>query len=286
MIDKFIYMESINSSIVFFALIVVMVMLIVLILYLDYGFPKRKKSSKILSHVNVKEEQVLNQVKDDNVLKKKEEKLGTDSHNVDELLSKTAVIEKEELIVKEDVFYTKPIEKIKYVEQSDEQEKENAKLELERLMSTLGEVEEKNQKALDDFTVEQEENAVISLNELMEKSKSTINELSYEDPLEKTLPINIEELKKTYYEQNGSLELNQEKEHNQELDQVVNQVFNTPKAQRFKTSPFISPVFGVEDENNTSWQVGSSRSIEQFDEELQKTRDFINRLKELQKKLD
>ncbi len=281
MIDKFIYIESINSSIVFCILIVVMVVLIALILCLDYGFPKRKKKEK---NSQFDKEKISSLPKEEQVEAKKE--LNLYNHNVDELLSQTSIIEKDELIVKEDVFYTKPIEKIKYVEQSDEEEKENAKLELERLMSTLGQVKEENQKVLSEIDDEQEENAIISLSELMEKSKTAVNSLSKEDLMEETLPINIEELKKAYLEQNGNLEIESEKMRNQELDQVVNQVFNTPKMQKFKSSPFISPVFGVEDENSSSWQLGNKSNLEQFDEELQKTRDFINRLKELQKKLD
>ena len=58
---------------------------------------------------------------------------------------------------------------------------------------------------------------------------------------------------------------------------------------KFKSSPVISPVFGIEKpEINTSSDIEleNTANYEKLDEEIRKTNEFLMTLKELQKKLD
>ena len=59
---------------------------------------------------------------------------------------------------------------------------------------------------------------------------------------------------------------------------------------KFKSSPIISPVYGIEkkeeDLSPTELELENTANYEKLDEEIKKTNEFLMTLRELQKKLD
>ena len=54
---------------------------------------------------------------------------------------------------------------------------------------------------------------------------------------------------------------------------------------RFKNSPIISPVFGIE-KKDSELELENTANYEKFDQEIKKTNEFLMTLQELQHKLD
>ena len=80
----------------------------------------------------------------------------------------------------------------------------------------------------------------------------------------------------------------------EEINEVVNNKvqmddFNTIKVEekKFKNSPVISPVFGIErQETKQVMELENTANYDKLDQEIKKTNEFIMTLKELQKHLD
>lgn len=211
----------------------------------------------------------------------------------------------------------KPMQKeetITYVDEDPELEKTQAQLELQRLTEELkkAETEENNRIKLTNFELEQEENAIISIHELMKRSNELYDkneEIQYMD--EGNEPINLEELQKRFAEKEKSETLVPAKEQI-ELKPVSTEEIVSPEpiqktepkeTGKFKSSPFISPVFGLEKETSIrptiqkkevvtpivhedSLELEQTADLEQLDEEIRKTNEFLQVLKELQKNLE
>ena len=163
---------------------------------------------------------------------------------------------------------------------------------------------------LTNFEEEQEENAIISLEELVSKSKNLYekNELSqYAD--EGDEPISLQELEKKVGSQATSytdtfvienvipeedkkevertiLEENSVQVTRKNTQQVV--VENASVNKKFKSSPIISPIYGIEEEskNESDLELENTANYEKLDAEIKKTTEFLMTLKELQKRLD
>lgn len=205
---------------------------------------------------------------------------------------------------------------IKYVMKDEEEVKEEAKEELKELVQELKEDKTENIE-LTDFEVEQEENAIISYNELKKVSEELYdsNELTQYD--EGNEPISIDQLRAKFKEVNDPISVavatEEEKsdlvETIESLEQTATKakVEERPKVKlddfavktgehKFKISPIISPVYGtikeeqienVEDfSSSTKLKLEQTANLEKLDEELRKTNEFLAVLKELQKKLD
>lgn len=209
--------------------------------------------------------------------------------------------------VKEDIVYA-PIEL----------NKDEAKEELERLTKELEiRAEIEKQKALDEanniekeddeltsFEKEQEENAIISMDELMSKANDiyTNNEvIQYED--EGNEPITLDDLRARWEQEQAKFaKIEKEEEKKEEVvvevkpeeKEIKKVVFPTmERISKFENSPIISPVYGIEKKDNDEDVISSNElelentaDYEKFDEEIRKTNEFIATLKELQKKLD
>lgn len=214
----------------------------------------------------------------------------------------------------------------------DEQE---AKKELEKITQKLVEKEEQKKAeliavadekedskniSLTNFEKEQEENAIISLDELMAKASDIYEkneEIQYQD--EGDEPISIADLQAKWEEEQRKIaELEKEvtveeivepesvqiKVEEQPLKQVTIDQFEVASkekepATKFKSSPIISPIYGIERKeheelertsppviNSQELALENTANYEKFDEEIRKTNEFIATLKELQKKLD
>ena len=182
-----------------------------------------------------------------------------------------------------------------------------AKAELERITEELKKLEneEKNENIeLTKFETEQEENAIISLDELIAKGKTITeqNEVTqYQD--DGNEPISIQELEERYRKEKEQVEvLEVEEEPKEEKPKLSIDDFLSAKEKvtplkeaysekksTYHPSPIISPIYGIEEEpvrKNTTLELENTTNLQKFDEEIRKTNEFLSKLKELQQKLD
>ena len=206
--------------------------------------------------------------------------------------------------IKEKVIEEEPIEllddELEYT--SIEPDVNVAKEELHKITEELKIQEEKvenvvENSALTDYELEQEETAIISLEELVKKSKEMYeaNELTqYKD--EGNEPISIGELEVISGREaapiTSSFEIStvvgEEEPEKVVLDDFSN-VLPSKDVKRFKNSPIISPVYGIEKQDvevNDTLELENTANYEKLDQEIKKTNEFLMTLKELQSKLD
>lgn len=202
---------------------------------------------------------------------------------------------------------------------------EDARRELDRLKEELtlqqAQEDEMENIALNNYEEEQEANAIISLEELVQKSKDMYeaNELTqYADEgnepislqdLERKLDKKASELEDTFIIENvvPESELLEAEEENNEAVIVNSEAINTNTVNTvntvsvrempeisseriFKSSPIISPIYGIEkkdtDMSSTEIELENTANYDKLDEEIKKTNEFLMTLRELQKKLD
>ena len=173
-----------------------------------------------------------------------------------------------------------------------------AKLELQKITEALKkEQEQENIEniALTNYETEQEENAIISLQELVSRAKDMYaqNEITqYQD--EGNEPISLSDLE---------TKMNKKVENIVEsfkIDKVVpkTELENTKEFEeasgikleesKFRSSPIISPIYGIEnnEDQNEQIELENTANYEKLDEEVKKTNEFLMSLKELQSKLN
>ena len=221
-----------------------------------------------------------------------------------------AVVEPEVITPKEEIRE----EAIKY--KDEVYTKTEAKQELERLTEELKKIEETKEDPnenieLTKYETEQEENAIISLEELMAKGKAITeqNEIrEYQD--DGNEPISIQELEARYnkekeMEEIEVLEIDEVKEEKESPKVTVDDFLNGNtkirlessnrsslaynKEHAYKPTPIISPIYGIEEDKvtkNTSLELEDTATFEKLDEEIRKTNEFLSKLKELKQKLD
>lgn len=205
---------------------------------------------------------------------------------------------------------------------------EDARRELDRLKEELtlqqAQEDEMENIALNNYEEEQEANAIISLEELVQKSKDMYeaNELTqYADEgnepislqdLERKLDKKASELEDTFIIENvvPESELLESEEENNEAVIVNSEAINTNTVNTantvntvsvrempeisseriFKSSPIISPIYGIEKKDTnmspTEIELENTANYDKLDEEIKKTNEFLMTLRELQKKLD
>ena len=233
---------------------------------------------------------------------------------------------REEIIIDQNALnQTKKEEELEYT--SIEPDQKTAKLELEKLKAELKrqeelklkeiekeeikkkeeKIEENKQEEIDHSKIkekyeeQQEKNAIISLEELVQKSKDLYeaNELTqYLD--EGNEPISLKELenrvgKTSTIEETFELEKAIPKEEITQIEKVepvkkkvILDDFETTKTnKKFKNSPIISPIYGIEKDNKENdMELENTADYDKLDAEIKKTNEFLMTLKELQKKLD
>ncbi|MBQ2640297.1 MAG: hypothetical protein IJF92_06035 [Bacilli bacterium] len=198
-----------------------------------------------------------------------------------EVVLETTIEEKPEIIVEEN-----NIETLEYT--NVEPDKTEAQEELQKLTEVLEKAQEEENKTIDltEFEEEQEKNAIISIDELMSKTQTLYEkgELDkYED--ESSKPISLQDLEKAKQqveEEPVLIKLD-------DFESVTTSVSTVEEAPKFKSSPVISPVFGIESNLGTTandMELENTANYEKLDEELKKTNEFLTTLKELQKNLD
>lgn len=212
------------------------------------------------------------------------------------------------------------LENIKDLEVLDytnvEPNRTEAQEELRKLTEALEQAEESS-KNIDLTTYEemQEKEAIISLEELLKRSKEIYenNELTqYAD--EGNEPISLEDLERkvkenidTAYTENVVTAEPINKEESVEtlepeiIQQLPKEKFimddfysikeEQPKSstayQHYQSTPIISPIYGLEQKQTPSnLELENTANYEKLDEEIKKTNEFIMTLKELQQHLD
>lgn len=181
-----------------------------------------------------------------------------------------------------------------------------AKAELERITEELKKLENEEKEEnieLTKFETEQEENAIISLDELIAKGKTITeqNEITqYQD--DGNEPISIQELEERYKREKEQVEVLEVKEPKEEKPKLSIDDFLSAKEKvtplkeaysekksTYHPSPIISPIYGIEEEpvkKSTTLELENTANYDKFDEEIRKTNEFLSKLKELQQKLD
>lgn len=186
-------------------------------------------------------------------------------------------------------------EEIEYETVEDEQLQ--AQEEIRKITESLIDTNEEpiENIALTKFEEEQEKNSIISIDELMAtKEMYKVEELNkYDDENNVILSINeLENLKNNTVKpelkpDNEPVKLTVVAE--KDIRPNVKVVEEKKPVSTFKSSPVISPIYGLEKEEvekHNVMNLENSATYDKFDEEIRKTNEFLNTLKELQKKLD
>lgn len=252
MID-FIGTDITNELVVVYTLIGLVVALIVIILIIDRVNNKKKK----LNISNYKSKS-----------KEEEEEF---SYETDEVvpIPTISVVSSDD---KDEVYHESDLEKTQ------------AQIEVEEITKAL--VEAQQEERVDPyakFEEEQEQNAIISYDELAKNFDRLYDESEKIQYVEDDkLPINIDEL----YQKNEEI-LNPKKVKLDDLNTVDDQEIKAEEKQLkdtttgFKSSPVISPVYGIQSDN-----INTNSEVKNMDDEIKKTNEFLKTLKELQKNLD
>lgn len=178
---------------------------------------------------------------------------------------------------------------------SIEPDRETAQMELRRITEELQKQEEEpSEEVITNYEALQEENAIISMDELVAKGKAMYdaNELTqYVE--EGNEPISISELEQQYGREaapvNEPFEIDKvvpDEEIEEEVQEVKPVVVEPEK--KFKSSPIISPIFGIERQadDNVDIALENTANYDKLDQEIQKTNEFLMTLKDLQQKVD
>lgn len=226
-------------------------------------------------------------------------------------IEEPVIIEKlDDLVYEEESIENEDIEELEYT--SIEPDQATAQLELKKLTEELIKQEEElsQQDVVSNYEEMQEENAIISMDELLKRGKELYetNEVTqYKDegnePIslqeleEKTgvIPVvtegnfNIHELIPSVKENVNNVVEENKKENIQEKASVKLYDFNSAPTKdvtstKFKSSPIISPIYGIEKE--VSMQLENTANYEKLDAEIKKTNEFLMTLKELQKNIE
>lgn len=301
-----------KEIIVVYIIIAAAILLCLILFIIDKTYDKRRKRqntrqlNKLVEEVNLRleKEKPKKEIKKEEKISKKEEKTPVivepevevsntiNSVNVEsdfvppievDVEPDTSAFEDEIEVMEEVPMVHEKVEELLYTD--PEPDREEATRELLKLTEELekAEREQKNEIDIDAYESLQEENAIISLDELTKRSEEmyAANEITqYED--EGNEPISLEDLEKRKQEVVNS-EINEEPEiieveepeiieeiHQEQLD-----LDNAYHGHNTKSNNEIfSSVFGAE-----------KQKVVQTEEELEKTSQFLLSIKDLQEKL-
>lgn len=157
-------------------------------------------------------------------------------------------------------------------------EKTQAQIRIEEITKALAaaNIDEKIEKdKYEIFEEEQEKNAIISYNELKEsfdKLYSENEKIQYQE--DDSIPINIQEL----YNLNKEITEEPTKVKLDDFDMKKKQEPASTSQSTFKSSPYISPVYGI--------QKPTVEVVKAIDNDIKDTSDFLNSLKDLKNNLE
>lgn len=222
------------------------------------------------------------------------------------------------ITAEEEVLEVQPevIEPVKETEEltytSIEPTKQEAQAELRRLTEELEAASSSQEEkiTLTSFEEEQERDAIISLEELIKRSKEMYesNEISQYD--DENIPISLSDLERQIQETLQETEILDTPTEpvlietptiepiKEEQEQLVLEDLNTVevsekpisnayKTEVFKISPVISPIYGIEKTRNSNdMELENTANYEKLDAEIKKTNEFLATIKDLQKNLE
>ena len=222
------------------------------------------------------------------------------------------------ITAEEEVLEVQPevIEPVKETEEltytSIEPTKQEAQAELRRLTEELEAASSSQEEkiTLTSFEEEQERDAIISLEELIKRSKEMYesNEISQYD--DENIPISLSDLERQIQETLQETEILDTPAEQvlietptiepikEEQEQLVLEDLNTVevsekpisnayKTEVFKISPVISPIYGIEKTRNSNdMELENTANYEKLDAEIKKTNEFLATIKDLQKNLE
>ena len=179
----------------------------------------------------------------------------------------------------------------------------------EMLDTKENEVKQEN-ISLTNFEEDQEQNAIISLDELLKKGKTITQDeiINHEDDGDE--PITLQELEAKWKKDKEVVALKDDDEDIEVLETkkeevpfsyedikveapkvkipTMDELFSKSKTP-YKPTPVISPIFGIEEDklsSDNSLKLENTANYDKLDAEIRKTNEFLSKLKELQKKLD
>lgn len=222
------------------------------------------------------------------------------------------------ITAEEEVLEVQPevIEPVKETEEltytSIEPTKQEAQAELRRLTEELEATSSSQEEniTLTSFEEEQERDAIISLEELIKRSKEMYesNEISQYD--DENIPISLSDLERQIQEtlqeteildtpaepvliETPTIEPIKEEQEQLVLEDLntieINEkpISNAYKTEVFKISPVISPIYGIEKTRNSNdMELENTANYEKLDAEIKKTNEFLATIKDLQKNLE
>ena len=180
---------------------------------------------------------------------------------------------------------------------------------LDEMLDTKEEAKQEN-ISLTNFEEDQEQNAIISLDELLKRGKTITQDeiIKHED--DGNEPITLQELEAKWKKDKEVVALKNEDEDIEILETkkeevpfsyedikveapkikipTMDELFSKSKTP-YKPTPVISPIFGIEEDklsSDNSLKLENTANYDKLDAEIRKTNEFLSKLKELQKKLD
>ena len=175
---------------------------------------------------------------------------------------------------------------------------------LDEMLDTKEEAKQEN-ISLTNFEEDQEQNAIISLDELLKKGKTIT-----QDEIIQHEPITLQELEAKWKKDKEVVALKNDDEEIEVLETkkeevpfsyedikveapkvkipTMDELFSKSKTP-YKPTPVISPIFGIEEDkisSDNSLKLENTANYDKLDAEIRKTNEFLSKLKELQKKLD
>lgn len=269
--------NAINSELFFvYGLIFVVVFLIVVILVIDRK-ENKKKNKSFFDTLNMK---VVTDPINDNFNK------------IEKLQDKIEVIEVQQDVKGDSFDDLRPIDTVPVKEEvllyenddvyiETDLEKTQAQLAVEEITKALeGIKKEEDTEQYTKFEKEQEEDAIISYNELRQVFDKLYDENEKVQYIEDDdIPINIDEL----YNKKQKLE-EQEVPQRVKLDDFDSmKKVDTQTTSTFKSSPLLSPVYGIQE-----GPINAPEKVENTydDSDIKLANQFLNNLKELKNNLD
>ena len=186
----------------------------------------------------------------------------------------------------------------------------NEKTEIEDIASAISDALKEEPITLTNFEEDQEQNAIISLDELLKKGKTITQDeiIKHED--DGNEPITLQELEAKWKKDKEVVALKNDDEDIEVLETkkeevpfsyedikvevpkvkipTMDELFSKSKTP-YKPTPVISPIFGIEEDklsSDNSLKLENTANYDKLDAEIRKTNEFLSKLKELQKKLD
>ena len=284
-----------NEVSIMIALLVTIILLTIIVLITD-ALNKRKNKKDVKELLNNHDTDITDVFKEDineeNIAKTQEYTMDLEQYNDvidnDNKLTEIKYVEDDEELEK-----TKAQLELKNLKEelikADIKEKEEAKkkLELEKQQDEIIDVIDIDNNPIDKFEQEQEENAIISLdefNKVSDKIYDENEEIQYKD--EGNEPISIQELEALY----NTKELKAIKIDEEIVKPTVSKLETKTEEKendyKFKKSPIISPVFGLDnDESVNTIALENTANLDKLSEEIKRTNEFLNTLRELRKNL-